>query len=292
MAKTQFSSDGFDLDAISAGEGDDVVFEIGGGSTVIKPTPPSTEEEGVGGPPPSEGIVKAEDWKKQGNEQFKQGQYLEAYDLYTEAIMESPGDMKGGEILRLRNEFNEKERDKAISRQRQAEEERRQKGNDEKKDPTKRQPPAEFQLPKQENGDKLAVYYCNRAAALHNLERYDEAIMDCDVSALLNPQYTKAYVRRANAYEKSERTEEALRDAKKALELEPKNPTIRKSVARLQKIEDERLEKLKEETMGKLKDLGNSILGNFGLSLDNFQAVQDPNTGSYSISFNQNSNQS
>ena len=253
MAKTQFSSDGFDLDAISAGEGDDVVFEIGGGATVIKPTPPSTEEEGVGGPPPSEGIVKAEDWKKQGNEQFKQGQYLEAYDLYTEAIMESPGDMKGGEILRLRNEFNEKERDKAISRQRQAEEERRQKGNDGKKDPTKRQPPAEFQLPKQENGDKLAVYYCNRAAALHNLERYDEAIMDCDVSALLNPQYTKAYVRRANAYEKSERTEEALRDAKKALELEPKNPTIRKSVARLQKIEDERLEKLKEETMGELK---------------------------------------
>jgi len=55
----------------------------------------------------------------------------------------------------------------------------------------------------------------------------------------------------------------------------------------LQKQEDERLEKLKEETMDKLKDLGNSLLSNFGLSLDNFQAKKDPNTGSYSISFDQ-----
>jgi hypothetical protein len=38
---------------------------------------------------------------------------------------------------------------------------------------------------------------------------------------------------------------------------------------------------------GKLKELGNSILGRFGMSLDNFAAVQDPATGSYSISFKQ-----
>jgi hypothetical protein len=35
----------------------------------------------------------------------------------------------------------------------------------------------------------------------------------------------------------------------------------------------------------KLKDLGNSVLGRFGMSVDNFKAVKDPNTGSYSLSF-------
>lgn len=47
-------------------------------------------------------------------------------------------------------------------------------------------------------------------------------------------------------------------------------------------------EALKEEMMGKLKDMGNSFLGYFGMSLDNFKATKDPTSGSYSISFEQN----
>lgn len=39
--------------------------------------------------------------------------------------------------------------------------------------------------------------------------------------------------------------------------------------------------------LGKLKDLGNSLLGRFGLSVDNFKADKDPQTGSYSIRFEQ-----
>lgn len=37
----------------------------------------------------------------------------------------------------------------------------------------------------------------------------------------------------------------------------------------------------------KLKGFGNTILGKFGLSLDNFQMQKDPTTGSYSINFKQ-----
>jgi hypothetical protein len=53
--------------------------------------------------------------------------------------------------------------------------------------------------------------------------------------------------------------------------------------ARLQKEYDEKFAQLKDEALGKLKELGNSILGNFGMSLDNFKMTQDPTTGGWSV---------
>ncbi|KAL3808805.1 hypothetical protein ACHAXA_011189 [Cyclostephanos tholiformis] len=147
-----------------------------------------------------------------------------------------------------------------------------------------------FVPPRHLYGSKLAVYHANRAACLLNLGRYGECVDDCTMAILYDPTYAKPYARRCTAYERIENTELALQDAWMAYRLEPSNVASRKNVDRLIKIEERRMEKLKEETIGKLKDLGNSFLGNFGLSLDNFNAVQDPNTGGYSISFNQNAN--
>lgn len=42
-----------------------------------------------------------------------------------------------------------------------------------------------------------------------------------------------------------------------------------------------------DQMMGQLKDIGNSFLGMFGLSTDNFKLNQQPG-GGYNIEFNQN----
>lgn len=290
----EFCTEGFDLDAVaSSSEGDEVVYELGGGATVASnnaPAAKSTNNNESSVEPEAAAMTEADSLKKQGNDFFKNGSYEEAHDMYSKAIDACPDALSAEEILRQRDEFEEAERAKAVSRQRLRQEELQKAPKEGKKGGTEEefQKPSKFKLPEQPNGEKLAVFYCNKAAALIQMDKFEEAIKDCDVAILLNPSYVKAYVRRSSAHEKSESTELALEDAKFALSLDPSNAALKKSVARLKKIEDERLEKLKEETMGKLKDLGNSLLGNFGLSLDNFQAVKDPNSGSYSISFNQN----
>ena len=71
------------------------------------------------------------------------------------------------------------------------------------------------------------------------------------------------------------------------LKLDPENAAAKLAVKRIEPTVMLRREKLKDEMMGKLKDLGNMVLGKFGMSVDNFKAEQDPDTGSYSIKFQQ-----
>lgn len=293
MASNKFDSEGFDLDASASTDGADVIYEVGGGVTAdASHNNNNNNNDNDMGP-----MAKAEQFKEQGNIEFRHSNHLDAYDYYTDAIEATPyGEgvgPTGQELLSLKMEFEEEERERMLERHRRESEERRRRrvdGDDdkdaEKSDDGEETTPV-FTPPRHLYSTKLAVYHANRAATLLHLGRNSEAIEDCDIALLLNPTYVKALLRRCTANERVENTEQALKDAKAALLLEPNNTAAKKTVIRLQKVEEERMEKLKEETMGKLKDLGNSILGNFGLSLDNFNAVQDPKTGGYSISFNQ-----
>lgn len=130
-----------------------------------------------------------------------------------------------------------------------------------------------------------SICHANRAACFSKLGKHEETIKECTKALELNPTYVKALVRRAEAHEKLEHFEEAISDMTKILELEPSHDQARRSVMRLKPLADEKREKMKEEMIGKLKEMGNSILGRFGMSVDNFKAVKDPNTGSYSVSF-------
>ncbi|CAD5192872.1 uncharacterized protein LOC135630986 [Musa acuminata AAA Group] len=135
--------------------------------------------------------------------------------------------------------------------------------------------------------DVCSMCHGNRAACFLKLDRYKETVQECTKALELNPSYIKALFRRAEAHEKLENYDEAIADMKKVLELDPANDQARKNIRRLEPIAAEKREKMKEEMIGKLKEMGNSLLGRFGMNLDNFKAVKDPNTGSYSISFQQ-----
>ncbi|XP_052893522.1 tetratricopeptide repeat protein 1 [Anopheles moucheti] len=136
-----------------------------------------------------------------------------------------------------------------------------------------------------------AILYANRAAAKTKLDRKKSALDDCTKALEYNPNYVKALLRRANLYEETDKLDESLEDYRKVLELEPGNSEAQAAQTRLPPKISERNDRLKEEMMGKLKDLGNMILRPFGLSTQNFEMKQDPQTGSYSINFNQGAKQ-
>lgn len=131
-----------------------------------------------------------------------------------------------------------------------------------------------------------AVYLANIAACDLKLDQPKLACQHCTRALQLQPDYVKALMRRGAALEQQEELEQALGDAKRVLELDAGNSWAERAVARLGPKVAERQERLKEEMLGKLKDLGNNLLGRFGMSLDNFKAEKDPNTGGFSLSYN------
>jgi ankyrin repeat protein len=62
------------------------------------------------------------------------------------------------------------------------------------------------------NRQANALFHCNRAAAACALQRYAEAVNDCDRALEMRPSYEKALLRRARALVQLDRLSEAIRD--------------------------------------------------------------------------------
>ena len=82
------------------------------------------------------------------------------------------------------------------------------------------------------------------------------------------------------------RDEDAVADIDRIVDIDKGNRTFLMEQHRLQTKLKEKQEAMKKEMMDKLKGLGNTILGKFGMSLDNFKFNQKDD-GTYSVNFQQ-----
>lgn len=156
-----------------------------------------------------------------------------------------------------------------------------------------------------------AIIYANVAACRMKLESWQEAVEACNQSLLDDENYIKALHRRAQSNEKlgtwtsltsaqegrsphrlslrlCSATNSELLDYKRILTLPNHPPSLRRSLlealARLPGEIETVAAQEKEEMMSKLKGVGDSVLGWFGLSTDNFQ-MKKGQDGGYSLNF-------
>jgi tetratricopeptide (TPR) repeat protein len=132
-----------------------------------------------------------------------------------------------------------------------------------------------------------AQTHSNAALALVTMQRHQEAIEQCTYAVTLDPQYLKAYFRRGQCYEALGQARSAVADYKKCLELDPAQVPAQQGVMRVGPAAAEEERRQVEEMKTAFKGLANKFLGLFNLSTDNFQMVQDPATGGYSVNFQQ-----
>ncbi|KAF7306655.1 TPR-REGION domain-containing protein [Mycena indigotica] len=145
--------------------------------------------------------------------------------------------------------------------------------------------PQELTPEELEHAKTRAVLNANIGACYVKLEDHKLAVEACTEALLDDPNYAKALQRRAASNEKlgtwSSLTA-AQEDYNTLLKLG--DPSVERSLAALKPRLEAAQKRETDEMLGKLKGIGNSILGNFGLSTDNFQFV--PNgEGGYSMNF-------
>lgn len=159
------------------------------------------------------------------------------------------------------------------------------------KDKRKADDPAEETEEEEQIRNLRSIIYANVAATHLRLLQYKQAVQACNQSLIDQPTYIKALYRRAQANEEIggwAGLSSAIQDYQSLLKDKDlpsaTRPSITAALHRLQPQADQAAQKEKDEMLDKLKGLGDSLLGNFGLSTKNFQFTQQEG-GGYSMNF-------
>ena len=129
-----------------------------------------------------------------------------------------------------------------------------------------------------------AACHGNAAACHLRMARPEEALAHCDDAVFFDPQYGKVFLRRARAKQLLGRAADAVPDVERCVALDPTDEAARTMLAEVKKEAARQTAATQEEVMGKLKELGNGILGRFGMSLDHFKTSKNPD-GSLGVSY-------
>ncbi|XP_020588573.1 small glutamine-rich tetratricopeptide repeat-containing protein 2 isoform X2 [Phalaenopsis equestris] len=120
--------------------------------------------------------------------------------------------------------------------------------------------------------EKNAVYYCNRAAAYTQMEKYIEAIEDCLKSIEIDPTYSKAYSRLGLAYYNRGNYAEALEKGfLRAFQLDPNNESIKENIrAAQQKLVESSTFDTEQNTESRHRQDSNAKMGDSTSSSSSF----------------------
>ncbi|TFY64213.1 hypothetical protein EVG20_g6029 [Dentipellis fragilis] len=229
----------------------------------------------------------AEELKKEGNESFRAKEWNQALITYRRGLARLPQKPKAAQ---------DKGKGKAKERLEEFQDARPPDGTEDQPSETEVEPVEPVEPPSAlevEMSKARAVLSANIGACHVQLGEHEEAVKACSQALLDDPEYAKALQRRAQSNEKIgswSSLSKAQEDYKKLLEILPPSSPQAKEVQRALRLLEPRVEaaqkKEMEEMMGKLKGFGNTILGKFGLSTDNFKF--EPNgQGGYSMNFSQ-----
>ncbi|KAK0208555.1 TPR-like protein [Desarmillaria ectypa] len=221
----------------------------------------------------------AEELKLEGNDHFRQCRWDEALVAYKSGLGHLP--------KRRQKKFSEPPEDILSSTEGDQDEE-----TNDNVEPVVASDNAEVETEMdRECARARAVLNANIGACFVKMGELKQAVEACSQALIDDPKYMKALQRRASSNDHIgswASLASAQEDYNTLLKvLPPNSPQIKETERSLQRLKPRLDDAQKRETaemLDKLKGLGNSVLGKFGLSTDNFQFV--PNgQGGYNMNF-------